>query len=46
MHEYYEAACWNEASQSWLYICVFVDLPEGMKIGEFVEEEGTLSDIS
>ncbi len=40
-HEYYEAVCWTEATQSWLYTCVFVDLPEGMKVGDFLQEEGT-----
>ncbi len=41
VHEYFEAIGWNDASQAWFYACIFVDLPEGMKIGDVVYEEGT-----
>ena len=41
VRHYYEAIGWNDASQSWFYACIFVDLPEGMPTGDIVFEEGT-----
>ncbi len=38
---YYEALGWNDSTQTWFYFCIFVDLPEGMPVGDRVYEEGT-----
>jgi hypothetical protein len=38
---YYQAVGWNDDSQAWFYFCIFVDLPQGMPIGNRIEQLGT-----
>jgi hypothetical protein len=40
LETYYQAVGWNN-SQAWFYFCVFVDLPPGMPVADYIAQEGT-----